>query len=31
MVAIFMSSLQNLSPLPPRLKVKSNDLAISWT
>ena len=24
-------SLQNLSPLPPRLKVKSTDLAISWT
>ena len=31
MAAIFKSSLQNLSPLPPRLKVKSTDLAISWT
>ena len=28
MVAIFKSSLQNLSPLPPRLKVKSTDLAV---
>ena len=28
---IFKSSLQNLRPLPPRLKVKSTDLAISWT
>ena len=27
MAAIFKSSLQNLSPLPPRLKVKSTDLA----
>ena len=26
MAAIFKSSLQNLSPLPPRLKVKSTDL-----
>ena len=25
MAAIFKSSLQNLSPLPPRLKVKSTD------
>ena len=31
MAAIFKSLLQNLSPLPPRLKVKSTDLAISWT
>ena len=31
MAAIFKSSLQNLSPLPPRLKVKSTNLAISWT
>ena len=31
MAAIFKSSLQNLSPLPTRLKVKSTDLAISWT
>ena len=27
MAAIFKFSLQNLSPLPTRLKVKSNDLA----
>ena len=31
MAGIFKSSIQNLSPLPPRLKVKSTDLAISWT
>ena len=31
MAAIFKSSIQNLSPLPTRLKVKSTDLAISWT
>ena len=31
MAAIFKSSLQNLSPLPPRLKVKSTDLVILWT
>ena len=31
MAATFMSSLQNLSPVPPTLKVKSTDLAISWT
>ena len=31
MAAIFKSSLQNLSPLPTRLQVKSTDLAISWT
>ena len=31
MAAIFKSSSQNLSPLPPRLKVKSTDSAISWT
>ena len=31
MVAIFKSPLQNLRPLPTRLKVKSTDLAISWT
>ena len=31
MAAIFKSSLQNLSPLPPRLKSKSTDLANPWT
>ena len=31
MAAIFKSSLQNLSQLPHRLKVKSTDLAISGT
>ena len=31
MAAIFKSSLQNLRPLPPKLKVKSTDLAILWT
>ena len=31
MAAIFKSSLQNLSPLPPRLIVKSTDLANPWT
>ena len=31
MVAIFKSSLPNLSPLPTRLKVKSTDLAMLWT
>ena len=31
MAAIFKSSLQNLSPLPPTLEVKPTDLAISWT
>ena len=31
MAAIFKSSLQNLSPLPNRLKVMSTDLEISWT
>ena len=31
MVTIFKSSLQNLSPLPTTFKVKSTDLATSWT
>ena len=31
MAATFKSSLQNLSTLLPRLKVKFTDLAISWT
>ena len=31
MTAIFKSDLQNISPLHTRLKVKSTDLAISWT
>ena len=31
MTAIFKSSLQILNPLHTRLKIKSTDLAISWT
>ena len=31
LAAIFKSSLQNLSPPPPRLKSKSTDLANPWT
>ena len=30
MVAILKSSLQNLSPLPPRLKVKSTAVSFHW-
>ena len=30
MAAIFKSSLQNLSPLPPRLKVNSTDQSLTF-